>query len=449
MKRRIKVVDSPMGSGKTSAAIHHINMLGNDTNIMFVTPFLTECDRVIKKCESKNFVQPSEEEFGTKGRHLKALLAKGENIVCTHALFSYVDKELLDILREGHYVLFLDEVISVINEYDICKYFDLNITDREKQLYTMRDMSSFIRNGYVTIAPDFQVNWSTEEWADLSHYQHMKHLADNGLLYYINDSILFWTFPVQVFEEDIFDDIFILTYLFEHQIQAYYYRFYDITYEYYHTECQNGQYRFVPTINKDYEKEWKESVKPLIHICQNENLNEIGRPYVAKNNQEFASTLSNSWYTSHQKELKDVSRCIFNFLRSAPPKQRMYTTFKSFNKQVKPTRISRRAFVPLNAKATNEYGNRTHCAYMVNRYMNPFIKQLFSARNIAVDQDAYALADMVQWVWRSAIRNNEEIYLYIPSTRMRTLFTQWLNDEEISYVPYQKSRYFNKSRKKA
>ena len=40
-----------------------------------------------------------------------------------------------------------------------------------------------------------------------------------------------------------------------------------------------------------------------------------------------------------------------------------------------------------------------------------------------VSQDDFALSEMVQWVWRSAIRDGKPITLYIPSDRMYQLFT--------------------------
>lgn len=36
---------------------------------------------------------------------------------------------------------------------------------------------------------------------------------------------------------------------------------------------------------------------------------------------------------------------------------------------------------------------------------------------------------MVQFIWRSRIREGKEISLYIPSKRMRELLKEWLNDE--------------------
>ena len=45
-----------------------------------------------------------------------------------------------------------------------------------------------------------------------------------------------------------------------------------------------------------------------------------------------------------------------------------------------------------------------------------------------IDENKYALSEMIQWIWRSAIRNGEDIYIYIPSRRMRDLLLEWLND---------------------
>ena len=50
-----------------------------------------------------------------------------------------------------------------------------------------------------------------------------------------------------------------------------------------------------------------------------------------------------------------------------------------------------------------------------------------SARGGKIDHNAFALSEMVQWVWRSAIRDGNPITLYIPSDRMYHLFTNWLD----------------------
>ena len=51
---------------------------------------------------------------------------------------------------------------------------------------------------------------------------------------------------------------------------------------------------------------------------------------------------------------------------------------------------------------------------------------MFSRYGVSVDNDAFALAEMLQWIWRSAIRDDKSINIYIPSERMRNLLIGWL-----------------------
>ncbi|MBU5462772.1 hypothetical protein KQI64_08765 [Lachnoclostridium sp. MSJ-17] len=86
-------------------------------------------------------------------------------------------------------------------------------------------------------------------------------------------------------------------------------------------------------------------------------------------------------------------------------------------------------FAPVNCKGTNQYGNRHVLVYACNYYLQPQIKNFFKFNGIEIDEDMYSLNALLQWIWRSAIRNNEPITIYIPSLRMRTLLQKWLNGE--------------------
>ena len=69
--------------------------------------------------------------------------------------------------------------------------------------------------------------------------------------------------------------------------------------------------------------------------------------------------------------------------------------------------------------------------------MNFFQLSQIKRSNREFDADLWALQEMLQYIWRSRIRGNENtvnkqdraINLYIPSKRMRNLLEQWLNDE--------------------
>ena len=51
----LKVVDAGCGVGKTTAMINHINQDKDNNKFLYITPFLTEVERVKTACKDKNF----------------------------------------------------------------------------------------------------------------------------------------------------------------------------------------------------------------------------------------------------------------------------------------------------------------------------------------------------------------------------------------------------------
>src|SRR5690606_23476584 len=110
---------------------------------------------------------------------------------------------------------------------------------------------------------------------------------------------------------------------------------------------------------------------------------------------------------------------IYNYLQTVTKSKSseiIWTTFKSEQKYLKGKGYTK-SFIPCNTKATNEYKNCNTVVYCCNRYMSPDYENYFTRYNIIIDQDIYALAEMLQFIWRSAIRENKPINLYIPSRR--------------------------------
>ena len=86
--------------------------------------------------------------------------------------------------------------------------------------------------------------------------------------------------------------------------------------------------------------------------------------------------------------------------------------------------------MPINIRATNELKHKYAVAYLANRYLNPVIKNFFVSNNIEVDEDAFALSELIQFIFRTRIRDNEEIFVYVPSKRMRLLLKKWLKEKD-------------------
>lgn len=409
------VVDSIMGSGKTSWAIQYINQSPTTTKFIFITPYLSEIDRIIENT-TKQFVQPEQKGKKSKLESLKAAIVNGDNIVSTHALFKRCDAELIQLLETENYILILDEVLEVIDEVKITE------DDIKILINSVDDEGEPI----VTVGKHGEVSWNATNY-DCGNFQPIRNLANAGNLVLFNESKMYWLFPTDLFQA--FNQVYILTYMFEGQIQCYYYRLFNLKFTYKavgYTESY-GYYL------KGYEGRQGESLqglKSLINIyysssSDTRDMNIIGEKFNAFSKSHLNLYLKNPKY----KEV--VKKNSYNFYRhkmQCSTKKVIWTTFKDYQKLLTPMGL-KKSFVSLNARATNEYAAATTCIYLANRYMNPMIKQFFHSHDIKVNEDLFALSELLQWLFRSAIRNDEPINIYIPSARMRTLLEKYLNNE--------------------
>lgn len=86
---------------------------------------------------------------------------------------------------------------------------------------------------------------------------------------------------------------------------------------------------------------------------------------------------------------------------------------------------ARGEFVEWNKRATNEYRDKRALAYLFNRFTHPDETVFFEENKIPVNEEVLALSDLLQWIYRSRIRDDKPIHLYIPSSRMRGLLKSW------------------------
>lgn len=428
---RIKVVDSPCGWGKSSYAIQYINSLPRSTKIIYITPFLSETDRIAKECSERNFQQPSRKLTGSKADDLIRLIEEGENISSTHALFKGISNRIIDLLKAKEYILILDEVMNVVEKLDI--YGDEEMSKQAKDDITKRDINVLLSKGIMKVDDRGLVRWGDENCI-LHKYEYLKELADRELLYYLGGDFLIWTFPVEVFMEGIFKEIYILTYQFECQIQAYYYDFFNLDYEVYRVlDKGNRNYYLVKAseLGENYDSEWRKDIRKKISICNHDKLNSVGAYYNDSLGRVQRSALSKSWY-DNAENVKKIKKCITNYFANVSGykgKERMWTCFKEHRSLLKGEKNSVRNWISCNCRASNEYSDKRTLVYPINRYLNPYYENFFIKRGINIDQDMYALSEMIQWVFRSAIRRGKKIELYIPSQRMRELFKKWLGGE--------------------
>lgn len=418
----ITVIDSPCGSGKTTWAIQYINSYQQrGEKFIYITPFLSECDRIIKECHKKNFVQPNRiRGHGKKTDDFLNLVREGRNIVSTHSLFSNLDKDATEVIAGKNYIIIIDESIAVIDGIDM--YEDEHSFDSTKE-----DILNLKKTNIIDIDDYGLIKW-VDDAVSLGKYKDIKNLSREENLFFAANEFLIWTFPRTMFTGGIFKKIYILTYRFSSQLQKYYFDYFNVEYD-----MKTVREKSLIDFFSGYDVFFRNKIRPLIDICDNEKINSLGKSYKDSANRERATTLSLNWTINNPESLVVLNKNMQNYFKNitkSSGKERMWTTFKQFKSKLKSQTCSDKNFVNIAARATNDYADRKYLCYTINRYMNPFLVNFFSKRGIKVSQDEYALSEMIQWIWRSAIRNDEKIYIYIPSERMRNLLKNWLDIKE-------------------
>lgn len=392
----ITVVDARMGRGKSSAAIRYMNRYKGAKRFLYITPYLNEVDRICEQCD----FDQSDSDYMSKSAELKTHIRHGKNVAATHSLFYLMDEETLELVRANHYSLIIDESIQVIER--------LNVTDKDFALI-ISQLADVGENGVV--------RWKDKEYD--GRFCDYKELADAGSLRMIDSALL------NVMNPDMlrsFDEVFMLTYLFDGQYQKAYLDFFGFDYRIIGVELDEDGYRFSNAPDSPPPLDYRS----LIHIVETPAMNKVG-------DGKFA--LSKNWFTRRGYDHPDIRALRNNlkkFFQGVPGgnhDSRLWTSFKDARDKLTDRRTGRfrNNFLQVSARATNEFRNRTDIAYMANRFVDPNLLKFFSERDIEINSDHFALSEMLQWIWRSAIRDNKPINLYIPSSRMRELLIDWMN----------------------
>ena len=397
----VKIVDSIMGSGKTTWYMEYVNRYPEQKYII-VVPYIEECNRILEKCGEMGFVQPEAEYMPSKSASFHELLRTRHNIVMCHALFACLKltEDEIALIGQERYTLIIDETPPVIEE--------LSLNENE--------IGMLVSSGAI------QIEEATKhaKWSGGKNFPNIASEVRRELerreYYYENDS-LFWTLPERLITA--FAECMVFTFMFTGTHFEAYLRAKDIGYEVYH--LADGEL----AIGEPSLREEKARIRTLLDICDNEKWNRIGE-YEPRGRRPFSISW---WKNSKQPDrvrAQKNARCFFQHY-GAKAGEAMWTL---------PARIHEEkncgikdyasAFCPCNLRATNAFRGARYLAYLLDIYEPPVIKNWFAARGQMTNERVYALNMLVQWVWRSAVRDGQKIRLYLPSQRMRNILYEWL-----------------------
>ena len=418
MSKTVKIIDSMMGDGKSSFAIQYMKRKQKEgERFIYVTPYLDEVERVKDEC---GFSEP---EKGKEGKlaSFKSLIASNRNVTTTHALFKLLDRDCLELLSVG-YTLILDEVLDVVQESslkkgDVDNLLDLGILqyNKDKEL----------------IMGDLKI--VTNKANEPSQYQH---IAYNLLRHNIEivtgttTTALIWLFPTDLLE--VFDEVYILTFMFDGYPMKGYLDAHNIEQEKYSVKCinpddvyENRNYKLI-----DYKYPDIRKIKHLVNIVEKGKINDIGSE----------GGFTYTWWEKLVRDKthldwitlrKNINNFLVTFAPSKSKKRIIWTTFTKARSGLYSVALTDDNFIANNIRATNAYREMDIIIYLVDKRYNPVIQNWFKSKNIKVNENMYALGEMIQCIWRSAIREKNEIYIYLPSKRMRGLLLTFLEGKNV------------------
>lgn len=417
----IKVADVIMGGGKSSAAIQYMNDHPNEL-YLYIAPYNAETERIKAACPDLNFVLPHigiERYSFTKSGHLKSLIERGKNVALTHSLLSLAPRSVCEEISAQGYTVFIDEAVDMYEPF-VIKRDDLQIVLDSGWL-----TRKYSENGaYLYYEENPNKQYEGEKYRDLFTYVHSKRIVVGDRDDIWGDQ-LYWVYNDALFKGNA--NIYVLTYLFEGSTMSAFFKMNDIPYETIGVrKSPDGKYYFCDTPTMP---SYAKYIKDKVHILDNAKMNRIGNRENA-----FSATWSKNAFKNSggltERLKSDLSNFFNNMHRDIPYEQRLWCSFAGDKNCIRDKLAGagyKNRFLSFNCRATNDYKECRALAYCVNVYLHGGVNSYIQSKGVTIDEDLYALSSMVQWVWRSAIRAGGEIYLYVPSRRMRTLFAEWLD----------------------
>lgn len=427
-KITVEVLDALCGTGKTHAIIDwmHRNPL---QRYLYVSPLISEIDeRIIPKCSELGFKTPESGEGRRKSDHLLDLLREGHNIAFTHNLYTRMTKQHMSLIKEQGYVLIIDEEVSMIEP--------LESSSGGNSGYTNSDLKYLYNDGKVRVdSTDFgRLLWLWDDYGDEAKYSRLKAMCELGMIYCADYKIergtreqideihsLVTQLPLQLLECS--KRVVLLSYLFEGSIMDSFLKMKGVEVVPLDMEKEGIKLRYSTD-------EVKESIRPLINFIETPSTKKVGR-----------KRLSYTYYANDftEEDAKEISAAIRSVGREsgAKAKDMMWTCpqdraigRKKNRNYIRPRGYSaKECYVFCSARATNDYDEKHTLVHALYRHPNLTVERYLNHYGIPIDTDNFALSELIQWIWRSRVRNKQPINLSILSARMRLLFLDWLDSE--------------------
>lgn len=348
------------------------------------------------------------------------------------------DEECFELIEEGGYHLVLDETVSLVNKSPITPQ------DYRALKGTWVGTEATNIKGMEKVFPVENIDDYNGKHTDFLG------LVKTGHIFVIKGAdgkeklVVFVVPPEKI---TCFEECHLLTYLFKGSETENWFKVFDVDYKHLKLDrAGNMKWSLI-----DHDGEYCGSqFRELINIVDDRKLNTIGRKKQGMRKEPLSANWFDEKYKKASREsgqdfgLVRLGNNLMNFFRhkmKAKPIDVFYTCPKKFrgilgNSYFDPGLKKRDkgedTWLAVNTRATNDYADKRFVAVVQNIFPLRPVDAFFKYHGHKIDRDLYALSMLVQFIFRSAIRNGEQITLYLPSKRMRYLLQSWLQTEPVS-----------------
>jgi hypothetical protein len=389
--------------------------LQQDRSYLIVLPLHSEVERFLKNAPV-DLVEPvTTAEGGVHERkrdHLRELLLGGHSVVTTHALFTDVGYLAKEGLLLGYDVI-IDEVLDVAH----CVTNEIVTPGATARGVTMRSWKDlYLDEGFATTHPITGLVSPTQKWVQKQDLPELStklfNMAMAESLFAVGDNVLVWELPPVLLKA--VSSLTIYTFLAEGSLMAAFMR-------------RNGM-TFTHDRDLRSEQRFREQAKRLIELRDMPSINGLKFSFSGQRSMTKAN---------HKKVSIALKNSRERLMRGVDKNQIMITCAKDnwYDRGHRPGPFATGSrlfgdtnWVPNTTRGTNTYRHCSHLIYLWDQNLNPRVAAFLEA-NTQRHRDMYAVSELIQWVYRSGVRDSQPITLWMPSGRMRRLLNRWLDGE--------------------
>lgn len=453
---RITIYDALCGTGKSCAAIKDINSTYD--RVIVITPLKDEMSRYVRECP--RLTQPvGKYKGGGKADSSRDLIEQGLSFVTSHELAKRWLQADYKAIKEKGYRLIMDESIDFISPYDpfedrdstyemVLNSDDIPPAKKARILESLakpkrmkpKDIKCFVKyycnvdeqTGLLDLKTEEDENGEPVEVESATFARLIELVKEHRLVY--DEGNLLRIMPPEFLKA--FDDIKILTYMFNKLPSASYMKIFDFRWADGYISSKMtftdvpGEARINTVDYASLVKIWDETVdKRMV------KLNAIGSgdfplsatAYKERMSKDEAKKVFNNmhnWVRNYAR-LKTSQMFFISYSCSVDEndKNRCFYSSPSMREKYKKRHLA------CNIKATNQFGDCTGVAYLINRYSAVSVLNYCKNKGHPYTHDDFATSEMIQALFRSALRKGEPIDVYMPSSRMRELLKGWLKKQ--------------------